>query len=168
MQAVETLIATGSRFGEQGIGETARNPLKGITPGQLRALAAIAQRRGRDRPQLRDIAGVRESLRELSVVDASKLIDRLQTEDHRSVYTPPPPDRAARGAIKLASERQRNYIQSLVENLGWNGDKARHWLAERHEIRDLSGGTFSSKTAGRAITQLLEAIRARATKGAAS
>lgn len=55
---------------------------------------------------------MRESLKELSVVDASKLIDRLQASDHRKAYTPPPPDRAARGAIKLASERQRNYIQA--------------------------------------------------------
>ncbi len=36
-----------------------QQPLKGVTPGQLRALAAIAQRRGWDRPTLRAIVGVK-------------------------------------------------------------------------------------------------------------
>lgn len=131
----------------------AQPPLKGITTGQLRALAAIAQRRGWDRPQLREIAGVRESLKELSVVDASKLIDRLQISDHRKAYTPPP-DRAARGAIRLASERQRNRIAALLDELGWPDDKGRVWLLARHAISDLSASIFTSKTASEAITQL--------------
>ena len=136
------------------MGEIARKPLKGVTPGQLRALAAIAARRDWDRPQLREIAGVRESLKELSVVDASKLIDRLQTSDYRKAYTPPPPDRAARGAIKLASERQRNRIAAMFDGLGWPDEKGRVWLLERHGIRGLAAAVFSSKTASKAIIQL--------------
>lgn len=139
-----------------------QQPLKGITPGQRRALAAIARRRGWDRPTLREVAGVKKSLKELSVVGASKLIDRLQASDHRKDYQPPPPDRAARGAIKMASERQRNNIQALTEKLGWDADKARHWLAERHGIRDLARGVFSSAAASAAITQLGEALKKRA------
>ena len=114
-------------------GSAIQQPLKGITPGQLRALAAIAARRGWGRATLREVAG-----------------------------EPPPPDRAARGAIKLASERQRTRIQALIEELGWPTESARHWLAERHRIRDLARGVFSSAAASAAITQLGEALKKRA------
>ena len=143
-------------------GSAIQQPLKGITPGQLRALAAIAARRGWDRATLREVAGVQKSLKELSVSQASAAIDRLQTSDHRTDYEPPPPDRAARGAIKLASERQRTRIQALIEELGWPTESARHWLAERHRIRDLARGVFSSAAASAAITQLGEALKKRA------
>lgn len=128
-------------------------PLKGITPGQIRALHAIGRRRGLSHEQLREAGGV-ESLKELSVSAASKLIDRLQCDDHRSNWRPPPPDRAKRGCIRNATERQRNYIQVLLDELGWDADKSRAWLQKRHGIHDLAGGVFLASTAKDAILQL--------------
>lgn len=128
-------------------------PLKPITAGQIRALHAIGKRRGLSHEQLRDAAGV-ESLKELSVSAASKLIDRLQCDDHRSDWPPPPPDRAKRGCIRNATERQRNYIQVLFDELGWDAEKSRAWLQKRHGIHDLAGGVFLSSTAKDAILQL--------------
>ena len=37
----------------------------------------------------------------------------------------------------------------------------RHWLAERHGIRDVAGGTFSSAAASAGIIQLGEALKKR-------
>ena len=135
-------------------------PLKPITAGQIRALFAIGKRRGLSHEQLREAGGV-ESLKELSVSAASKLIDRLQCSDHRTAWQPPPPDRAKRGCIRNATERQRNYIQVLLDELGWDADKSRAWLQKRHGIHDLAGGVFLASTAKDAILQLQEAMKKR-------
>ncbi len=144
-------------------------PLKPITPGQLKALHAIGRRRGWDHQELRRLAGVRESLKELSVVDAARLIDRLQTEEHRKPdWTPPPPDRGRRGAwrrgaytLRLATERQRNQIVALFDDLGWDAAKAGAWLKNRHNITDLTGGTFSTSAAVQVVNELNAIIRKR-------
>ncbi len=130
-------------------------PLKRITSGQVRALHAIGRARGLDHEALRDAAGV-ESLTHLSVTEAARLIERLQTKSHRRDWSPgEPPDRAsARGVIRLATERQRNYIAYLFDQLGWDAEKAAGWLQKRHGIRDVAGGTFSARAASEAITQL--------------
>ena len=118
-----------------------RKPLKPITPGQIKALHAIGKRRGLSHADLRDAAGV-VSLKELSVVEASRFIDQLQLDDHRQNWQPAEPDRAkARYVIRPARDRQRNYIAALFDQLGWDEDKARAWLAKRHGIRDLAGGS---------------------------
>ena len=138
--------------------ETCRRPLKPATSGQLQALHAIARRRGLSHTELRAAAGV-ESLKELSVAEASRLIDRLQTKDHRSDWTPAEPNRAsARGVIRNATERQRNYIAVLLEQLGWGAEKATGWLRERHEIKDLARGVFSARVASEAVYQLEQAL----------
>lgn len=86
------------------------------------------------------------------MTQAASLIDRLQTEDHRRESEPDEPDRAhARNVIRNATRRQRNYIEYLFEQLGWNAEKSSAWLRERHEIRDLPGGVFTSRTASEAI-----------------
>lgn len=129
-----------------------------ISPDQIRALHAIAKRRGWDHAQLREAAGV-ASLKELSLVDAHALIDRLQFDDHRGRYTPPPPDRAtARGTIRNATKRQRGYIASLFARLGWDAAKAAGWLERRHDITDLAGGVFSTAAAKDVVVQLESAL----------
>ena len=68
-------------------------------------------------------------------------------------------DRAsARNVIRLASERQRNYIASLFDELGWDAAKAAGWLRRRHGIRDLAAGVFSSAAATDVIVQLEQAV----------
>jgi len=132
----------------------ATKPLKPTTPAQIKALHAIGKRRGLTHEQLRDLAGV-ESLKLLSVVDASKLLDRLQCDDHKVNWQPGPPDRAtARHMIRLATERQRNYIAVLFAELGWSEPKAAGWLRERHGIRDLATGVFSSAAAKQVVLEL--------------
>ena len=136
-----------------------RRPLKPITPGQLRALHAIGRRRGMTHEDLREAGGV-GSLKDLSVVEAFRLIQRLQLDDHRQPRQPPPPDRAkARYVIRPGTDRQRNYIAALFDQLGWDDDKAAGWLRRRHAIRDLAGGVFSSAAATAAIVQLEHALR---------
>jgi len=129
-------------------------PLKPITTGQLRALHAIGRRRGMNHEALRDVAGV-ESLKDLSVTKAARLIERLQTESHRRDFTRGEPDRAsARGVIRNATQRQRNYVAYLIEQLGWDGKKGAGWLRKRHDIRDLAAGVFTARTASEAVYQL--------------
>jgi hypothetical protein len=137
-------------------------PLKPLTSAQIRALWAIARARGLSRDELHAAAGV-ASLKELSVSAAARLIDSLQTASHKREWQPGPPDRTARGALRLASERQRNQIQALFDELGWPADKARGWLAKRGRfaIHDLAAGAFSSRTA----TALVLQLRAIARKG---
>ena len=136
-----------------------KTPLKRITPGQIKALHAIGRRRGLSHADLRDAAGV-ASLKDLSVVEASKFIDQLQLDDHRQDWRPGDPDRAsARNIIRLATERQRNYIASLFDELGWDSDKAAGWLQRRHGIRDLAAGVFSSAAATEIIVQLEQALK---------
>jgi hypothetical protein len=139
-------------------------PLKPITGPQLKALHAIGRRRGWDHQELRRLAGVRESLKELSVIEAGRLIDRLQTEEHKKDWTPPPPDRARRGTIRLATERQRNMIVGLFADLGWDAAKAGAWLKSRHGITDLANGTFSSAAAVPVINELNAMNRSRQLK----
>lgn len=135
-----------------------RVPLKPITTGQLRALHAIARRRGWSHDELHDIAGV-ESLKLLSVTEAARLIERVQTRDHEREFTPGEPDRArGRNVIRSASERQRNYMSHLFDELGWDVEKADAWLRERHGIRDLAGGVFTARTASEAVYQLEQAL----------
>lgn len=137
-------------------------PLKCITGPQLKALHAIARRRGWTDDDLHAIAGV-TSLRELGVAEASALIDDIQTPGYRKPdYEPPPPDRAScRGAVRLATTRQRNYIALLCGGLGWTDEAARRWLRERYDIRDLAAGAFSTKVAAKAVNGLLAIQRDR-------
>ena len=138
----------------------ARKPLKLITPGQLRALHAIGRRRGLSHEDLRAVAGVQQSLKELSVTEASRFLDRLQLDDHKRDWQPGDPERAsARNVIRLATERQRNYVASLFDGLGWDSDKAAGWLRRRHSIRDLAAGVFSSAAATEIIVQLEQALK---------
>lgn len=133
-------------------------PLKPITNGQLKALHAIALRRGLSHDDLHAAAGV-DTLKALSVAQAAGLIGRLQTADHRRAWEPGEPDRAAaRGVLRNASERQRNYIAVLTEQLGWSAEKAAHWLRERHGIADLVAGVFSTRVASAAVYQLEQAL----------
>ena len=135
-----------------------RKPLKPITPGQIKALHAIGKRRGLSHADLGEAAGV-ASLKDLSVVEASRFIDQLQLDDHRQNWQPAEPDRAkARYVIRPATERQRNYIAALFAELGWDDDKARGWLRRRHDIRDLAAGVFSSAAATEVIVQLEQAL----------
>ena len=134
-------------------------PLKPISGAQLRALHAIARRRGLSHADLGEAAGV-ASLKDLSVVEASRFIDQLQLDDHRQNWQPGDPDRAsARNVIRPATERQRTYLTVLFEQLGWSDDKARAWLLKRHSIRDLHSGVFSAAAATAAIVQLEHALR---------
>ena len=119
---------------------------------------AIAHKRGITHEELRE-AGDVESLKDLSVVDAAKLIDRLQTDAHRKDWTPDAPDRVVPGTIRNASDRQRTYIQALFQSLGWDADKAAGWLERRHGISDLAGGVYTSRTASEAIVQLEQALK---------
>jgi hypothetical protein len=139
---------------------TATKPLKPITPGQIQALHAIGRRRGLTHEQLREVAGV-ASLKELSVVQASALLDRLQLPDHKADWRPGPPDFArTRGTIRPATERQRNRIASLFAELGWDDAKARGWLAKRHGIRgDLDIAVFSTRVGRDVILELEGALR---------
>jgi len=138
---------------------TVRKPLKPITPGQIKALHAIGRRRGMTHEDLRAAAGI-GSLKDLSVVEAFRLIQRLQLGDHRQPWQPAEPDRAkARYVIRPASDRQRNYIAALFDQLGWNDDKARGWLRRRHGIRDLAQGVFSSAAATEVIIELEQALK---------
>ena len=140
---------------------TAHKPLKPITPGQIKALHAIGRRRGLSHADLREVAGV-ASLKDLSVTDASRFIDQLQLDDHKQSWQPGEPDRAsARGVVRLSTSRQRNYVASLCDELGWDGDKARGWLRRRHGIRDLGAGVFSSAAATEIIVQLEQALKKR-------
>lgn len=104
---------------------------------------------------------MRESLKELSVIDASKLIDRLQTEEHKKDWMPPPPDRSRHGTIRLATERQRNQIAALFDDLGWDAARAGAWLKNRHNITDLAGGTFSTSAAVQVVCELNAILRKR-------
>jgi len=136
-----------------------RKPLKPITPGQIKALHAIGRRRGLSHADLREAAGV-ASLKDLSVVEASRFLDQLQLDDHKVNWRAGDPDRAsARNVIRLATERQRNYIASLFDELGWETDKAAGWLRRRHGIRDLAAGVFSSAAATELIVQLEQALK---------
>jgi hypothetical protein len=132
-------------------------PFMPITASQLRTLHAIGRRRGLTHEELREAAGV-ASLKQLSVTQAAELIDRLQVQDHRRDWQPDEPDRAPRGVIRNATARQRAYISHLIEQLGWDAEKAADWLRERHGIRDLAGGVFLSKTASEAVYQLEQAV----------
>ncbi|HUU98545.1 MAG TPA: hypothetical protein VM487_22655 [Phycisphaerae bacterium] len=139
-----------------------RKPLKPITPGQIKALHAIGRRRGLSHEDLRAAAGVQQSLKELSVVEASKFIDQLQVADYRGKWRPRDPDRAsARNVIRVVSARQRTYLIVLFEQLGWSDDKARAWLLKRHSIRDVGGGVFSAAAATAVIVQLEQALKKR-------
>jgi hypothetical protein len=140
---------------------TATKPLKPITPGQIKALHAIGKRRGLTHEQLRDLGGV-ESLKLLSVVAASDLLDRLQCDDHKVNWQPGPLDRArTRGTIRLATERQRNHVVALLVELDWGDGKARGWLWKRHGIRDLAAGVFSTAAARQVVLELEGALRKR-------
>jgi len=100
------------------------------------------------------------SLKELSVTQAAVLIDRLQTNDYRRPFERGEPERVrARNVIRNASERQRNYISHLFEQLGWDTEKSAGWLQKRHGIRDLATGVFTSRTASEAVYQLEEALK---------
>ena len=138
-----------------------RRPLKPATPGQLRALHAIARRRGMTHEALREAAGVTDSLKELSVVTAGDLINRLQLEDHRTGWQPAGPDRAARGCLKLGSDRQRTCIQAVFDALGWGDEVARAWLDKRHDITDLAGGVCSTRALSKVIVELEQALLRR-------
>jgi len=63
--------------------------------------------------------------------------------------------------IRPGTDRQRNYIAALFDQLGWDEDKARAWLAKRHGIRDLAGGIFSAAAATEVIVQLEQALKKR-------
>ncbi|MFQ5805941.1 MAG: hypothetical protein ACE5I3_05775 [Phycisphaerae bacterium] len=112
---------------------------------------------------MHDVAGV-ASLQDLSVTEAARLIDRLQAKayEHRKDWTPREPDRAkARGVIRNATQRQRADIARLLEQLGWDPAKSVAWLRQRHGIRSLAGGVFTSRTASEAIYQLEQALEKR-------
>lgn len=133
-------------------------PLKPITSAQLKALHAIGRRRGLSHENLRDAAGV-ASLKSLSVTEGARLIERLQTDDYQRPMPKREPDRAhRRGVIRLATDRQRNYIAHLFERLGWDAEKSARWLRERHGITDLAGGVFTARTASEAVYQLEQAL----------
>jgi hypothetical protein len=143
---------------------TATKPLKPATAEQCKCLYTLAHRHRWSKAELYDACGVESSLKELSVSAASAAIDRLQCGDHRGGYEPPPPNRARTpGTIRLATERQRNYIVALFAEIGWPEAKAAGWLQQRHGIRDLAAGVFSAAAAKEVVCQLQAIVRKQKT-----
>ena len=140
------------------------NPVP-YTPAQMRALHRLAAERGLSHEDLRAAAGV-PSLTQLDRDGLARLIDRLSADKPaRRVGRASRPPSAGRPTLG-ASKRQRRYIRTLADQLGWDAGVLAGWLAKR-DIADLDGGVFTADEASHVIVQLQQALaKAAAAAGA--
>lgn len=89
-----------------------------LTPKQLKCIYALGRAGGLDNEELHSVVSStvrKEHMRELTVEEARKVIDRLKA---LTGQTP-------RRAPDRATKAQVNLIYSLAEQLGWSGDPKR-------------------------------------------
>jgi len=145
----------------------AKTPLTYVSKDQLKYIHHLLRRAAVDKEDIYAIYHV-ESLKDLSAGQANVLIDRLKQRLGLPVGQPSGRRSARRpaGTIRNATQRQRNTIAQLFDELFWGPDKARAWLQQRHGITNLQSGVFSTQAASDVIVQLTQIIKKPRSDGA--
>lgn len=127
---------------------------------QLRALHAIARKRGLDHDALRAAAGV-PSLKLLTIEQAGRLIDQWQQqypEQGRADRRPARRPRAKSGIYKFSSDSQRRGIERRLKIIGWPDVKFDSPKAPKFEFTDWRCPHRTSRDLSRIITWLDQVI----------
>lgn len=133
--------------------------MQNITPAQMRKIHALSRERGIDNDVLHAhvlMLVKRNSLKELTIVEAVKVIDSLSGDDK---------DKAVEG---MMTAKQKKYIDGLLKDIGWTDKNGRPdqerlsaFISERFHISQMQWVT--SKKASEVI-EALKAMKSRKNK----
>lgn len=134
-----------------------------VTQKQIRNIFRLGKERGLDINGLRSMTP-QSSISKLSRHEAANLIDALQhgrSPDYSKRSTPQRPrrPRPAAGAIRLASDAQRNLVNTLRIEIGWTPEGFRAWLGERHFADGRPMTDIKTSTDAHDVIELMKHVR---------
>jgi hypothetical protein len=135
------------------------------TPAQRRAIVLAGQRLGMGVDELRSLTRT-GSLRALSFEQAGELLDRLNSGRQRPTTAAAGPSRsrrAARGVLRIITDRQREVIASYQDRLGWSDERLHEFLQRTFGLSALT--LANRQDASRAITILRRIVDHQEGKG---
>ena len=136
-----------------------------ITPGQRRALFAIARQRGMTIDDLRGMTP-QGSISAITRRQAARLLSHLNAGTDYEHPRPKmrPRRRQLKGVYRFASEAQHRKIEALRIQLAWAEDKLQAWLAERHHPDGRPMTRIDSTSDGVSVIELLKGVLARSSR----